>query len=525
MYEVLMNTVRTFFGSGLWRTALEYALPIVVLALIAWTSSAFRKWCARMDGAGSWRSMLVAISTGIVKLLMVLVLARLIIVAMVMQAQTFELKHGNITEANRSAVLMKWGYPHEQKEPSVSFTTTRKWVTRQLIIRDPKTGKSTVTRDSFWKDQNVPVQAIDGVLPEELSRREEDRSVTVSQKGIEAADVKLVLTADNRTLGGANYAGYLDSWDIQVLVVNRHDKQVTAHMHFPLPAKTGVFKKVQVLVDEKDISDDTTANESGIRWTMEMDPDQKSKVQISYTGRGLEHLRYIPRRMTQRGHYRVTATIYKILPEEIDWCVGSMPPDKKVDKNTKMPYTLTWTLDDTLTSYDVGIKLPKAKQPNYHVARLLRAAPIGLILLLVLLIVPRIVVGRPISLTVIALMSTAYYLLYTFMGRLVDAIPYFVLSFLLSFLISAAVVIAFVAFLRFKNKSSLMLSRQDTLAFIVLAVLYPIIVVDVARTALWMQIFYLAILFYAGVLVVYFRIVPAMSGNGDQGTTPEDQHE
>ena len=521
MYETFMNTVRTFFGSGLWRTALALAVPVVVLALVAWSSPAFRKWCGRMREAGSWRSMLVAIPTGIVKLLTVLVFARLIIVAMVLQAQMFEIKHGNLTEANRSAVLMKWGYPHAQREPSASFTEERFWVTRQLIIPGVDKQKNTVIKESFWKDDYVPVQAIDGGLVPESITREQKRNVSVTQKGIEEVDVELVLTADKRELGGAYYAGYQDLWKIQVLVVNRHDKLVTAAMYFPLPAKTGKFSNVKILVDGKNIADKTSASEQGVRWTMPMEPGQKSLVVISYEGRGLEYLRYIPRQMTQRGHYRVAATITNIKPNEMDWCIGSMPPDQDIRKVTGMPYELTWTLDNTLTSYDVGIKLPEAKQPNYHVARLLTQAPVGLILLLVLLILPRIVVGRPVAVTVIALMSTGYYLLYTFMGRLADVIPYFVLP----FLISAVVVSGFVAFLRLRDKSSWMLSRQDTLAFVALAVLYPLAVVDVGRTALWMQIFYLAILLYVCVLVVCFRIAPAMKGNGNLGTPPEGSHE
>jgi len=45
---------------------------------------------------------------------------------------TFEQQHGRITQKNRSAVLMKWGYPHEQKELTVSHTRKRIWVTRHV---------------------------------------------------------------------------------------------------------------------------------------------------------------------------------------------------------------------------------------------------------------------------------------------------------------------------------------------------------------------------------------------------------
>jgi len=513
MYELLMNTIRTFVGSGLWRTTLVVAIPLVVLSLVAWSSPAFRGWFNRVREAGSWQGITAAIIAGVVKVMMVLVIARMIIVAMVMQAEIFEFKHGKITEANRSAVLMKWGYPHEQNELSVGFTAKRTWLTRQLLVPGEK-DKNTITTDESWKDENLPVQAVDGVLPKVISVREEQRDVPVPQKGVEEAEVQVELTANERKLGGANYAGYQDAWKLQYTVVNRSEKRVTANLRFPLPAKTGNFNKVAIVVDGKNITDTTSTTEGEICWTMPMEPKQKAVVAISYEGRGLEYLRYIPRRMTQSGHYLVTATIANIPVKEIDWCIGSMPPDQELDKVKGMPYRLTWTLDNALTSYDIGIKLPEPKQPSYYVASLLKQAPMGLILLLVVLMVPRLIIGKPVALTEVTLVSAGYYLLYTFMGRLAEVMP----SFTLSFVISAAVMSVLVAVLRLRDRDSRLLGWQDTIAFLALAVLYPLAVVDTDRTALWMQMFYVVLLIYACVLVISYRIGPALKGKnqGDQ---------
>ncbi len=166
-----------------------------------------------------------------------------------------------------------------------------------------------------------------------------------------------------------------------------------------------------------------------------------------------------------------------------------------------------FTLDNALTSYDVGIKLPEAVQPNYHVARLLNEAPVGLILLLVLLVVPSIIVGRPVALTVIGLTTAAYYLLYTFMGQFADICP----SFDASFLVSVAVLTTVVALLRLRDASSRVLAWQDTAAFFALAFLYPLAVIDADRTAFWMQAFYVAVLLYVCVLVFRFRVLPALA--------------
>ena len=509
LYETLMTVVRTFFGSGLYLTALKFAVPTVLVALIAWSSPAFRAWCGSWRDRGGWRAIFVALPTAGVKLLVVFILARLIIVAMVHQAQTFEYQHGNVTEANRSAVLMKWGYPHEQRELNVTFSAKRTWVTRQLLIpaTDDKK-KDTFTSDTYWKDAEPGIKPIDGVMPKVVSVQEEERSVPVEQKAIEQADVQIVLTPDARRLGGANYAGYRDSWDLRYVVVNRHDKPVTAQMHFPLPSRTGILKNLKVLVDGVSVANRATSSEDGIYWSAPMPAEGTSVVSISFDACGLDTLRYVPRRMTQTGHYRVTVTINDkdMDPRQLDWCIGSMSPDQKLDDIKTRPAKLTWTLDNALTSYDIGIKLPEAVQPNYYVARLLEEAPVGLILLLVLLVAPRLIVGRPVGLTTVGLMAAGYYLLYTFMGQLADIAP----SFELSFLLSVCVLTGVVGILRLNDPSSLLMSLQDTIGFLALALFYPLAVVDVERTAFWMQVFYLAVLLYACVLVVYFRVLPAL---------------
>ena len=136
--------------------------------------------------------------------------------------------------------------------------------------------------------------------------------------------------------------------------------------------------------------------------------------------------------------------------------------------------------------------------------------PVGLILLFVILVAPRIIAGHPVKLAVIGLMAAGYYLLYTFMGQLADIVPCFTLS----FLVSVAVLTGVVALLRLRDDSSRLMSWQDTAAFFAFALLYPLAIIDSDRTDFWMQVFYVAILLYTCVLVVRFRVVPALKGNG-----------
>lgn len=498
MYETLMHTLRAFFGIGILRITLMTSLGITIAVLAANMSSAFRSSIVRVREREGWRCTLTVLGAGVFKVILIILLARLFITALGFLAQGFERQHGRITETNRSAVLMKWGYPHEQRELSASHTRKRVWVTRQLQV-DKKTKR--VFSQSFWKDQDTPVQAIDGLLPTVISLSEEIRDVSVAQKSIVSADIDITVKNNPRKLGNANYAGYEDTWRLKYVVANRSQWQTTAHMSFPLPAKTGLFDGMYLKVDGKDALDLTKSSHNAIIWDITMPPDVTTVVEIGYQSRGLEHLRYIPKRMTQTGHYRVSMAMEGIDADELDYPIGSMPPAENLDGIEGTSYTLTWKLDNALTSYDIGIRLPAAKQPEYHFTKLLREAPVGLILLFVLLTVPRIILNNRIRPELIAILGVAYCLHYTLMGHLSDIMSGFVLP----FSISAAILVLLITSFRMADSECRHLGILDALVFAAMVVLYPLAIVDGDGTALWMQLFYLATLTLCCFLLVSCR--------------------
>jgi hypothetical protein len=499
MYEMLMHTLRAFFGSGILKTTLMGSLGITIIVLATNMNPAFRTSLASMRERDGWRSTLVALGTGVFKVILIVLLARLFITALGFQAQGFGRQHGRITETNRSAVLMKWGYPHEQRELSVSHTRKRVWVTRQLQT-DSKTKR--VFAQSFWKDQDTPVQAVDGLLPTVISLKEEIKDVSVTQKSVVSADVDITVKNNPRKLGNANYAGYEDAWRLKYVIANRSQWQTTAHLSFPLPAKTGLFDEMYLKVDGKDALDLTKSSQNAIIWDITMPPGATTVVEIGYQSRGLEHLRYIPRRMTQTGHYRVSMAVEGINAGELDYPIGSMPPAENIAKIEGTSYTLTWKLDNALTSYDIGIKLPVAKQPEYHFTKLLKEAPVGLILLFVLVTVPRIILKSRVRPELVVIFGVAYCLHYTFMGHLSDVMS----GFARPFGTSAAVLTLLITSFRLSDHKCRSLGILDALAFATMIVLYPLAIVDTDGTALWMQLFYLATLTLCCVLLVSRRI-------------------
>ncbi len=508
MYENMMNTLRQFIGSGALKLCLTIAIGFSVAVLAASMSPAYRRVLAAARERGGWRNILVTLGTGLFKFLLIFVLVRLFITVLAFQANVFSLQHGRITGENRSAVLMKWGYPHEQKELAVHHTRKRTWVTRQLKMPDEEKKKGRVFSESFWKDEACPVSAVDGKMPTVLTMKEDVKDVEVAQKSIVSADIDITVRNNPRTLGNANYAGYNDSWKMKYKVINRSEWETSAHMAFPLPCKSGLFDEMVVTVDGENALDVAKTENNALKWMVHMKPGQEVEVYIAYNSRGLEHLRYIPQRMSQTGHYRVIMNVDGIPADELDYPIGSMPASENLSELKGDSYALTWKLDNALTSYDIGIKLPVAEQPNYYFATLLREAPVGLVLLVVLLTVPRVLLGIPVRADIAALLGLAYCLHYTFMGRLADAITGFWGPFIISSSLLAAVIGWFCS-----AGSGLRIVRiQDATAFIVMTALYPLIVIDPERKDLWMQCIYVGMLIYGCVLLAYRRFAVERAG-------------
>lgn len=491
MYECLMHTLRAYFGSGVLRTSLFISVILVSLFLVASVAPSFRVIVEKMKQKNGFLCFIAELMTGIFKLAVILIILRLLIVALNYQADVFAREHGRITAKNRSAILMKWGHPHEQRELYVTHKRKRIWVTRQLLIKtDSKASK--LFSDSFWKDQKTPIRPVNGQIPSVLSENEELRWVDVPQRSILSGDVTINLTNNPRRLGNANYAGYDDIWNLKYVIKNKSKWDTAAVLFFKLPASTGLFDKMQIKIDGVDMLENSKTESDGVSLAVSMKPGEKKIVEIDFHSRGLEYLRYIPARMSRSAHYRVAIQINGVSPNELDYPIGSMPPLEKLSDLSGDSYTLNWQLDNALTSYDIGIKLPEAKQPEFHFSRLLREAPVGVILLLFALLLPPLVLKEKVRLDAILLIAVLYCLHYTFMGRLADLMSGFINPFIISTLVLVAIVFIF----RFSIKgSSRFLQYQDCTFFLIMGLFYPLAVIS-DHNPFWMQIFYIAFITY-----------------------------
>ena len=99
MYVTLMTTLRAFMGANtLLAIILTAAIIVIVLALAASVTNAFRAGLERWRSETGWRANVAGIGTGLFKVLVIFVFTRLLVVAMHFQAQSFEQQYGRVTD-------------------------------------------------------------------------------------------------------------------------------------------------------------------------------------------------------------------------------------------------------------------------------------------------------------------------------------------------------------------------------------------------------------------------------------------
>jgi len=410
-----MQVVRKFFSSGLVRQVMLGSVGFVAFGLGVIASGLWRRKLAKWREAGGAGGLVVSVLASLFKLFLVVVVVRLFVVAFVVQEQSFRHKHGRVTERNRSAVLAKWGRPQEQRELSVTHYVTRTKIVEQLRAKVPDVWPAQYeyfTRE-YYQGEEPPILApVKGEMPEVVRTRKREERQALSLQGLVAAEVRIKIRASTRTLGGANYAGYENACTFKYEVLNPSVEKSEAELAFPMPATVVNLNRFSLAVGGEDWLPDARVSGDCLVWQMPMAPGERQTVEISYEARGLEHFRYIPARMQPKGRCRVELTVENVPPHRLDFPIGSMPSLEKLTEVKEMPYTLHWNLDNAITAYDIGVKLPLPEQPGYHVARLLGEAPLGLVVLVVMLVLTSLIWRGRVSVLDIGLLTIAYYLFY-----------------------------------------------------------------------------------------------------------------
>ena len=340
---------------------------------------------------------------------------------LIFQSGLFTRKTGQVSQRSYDAVMSKWGAPHEQSELSV-----RQYVWELHTEEEfAGGGKRDVTEPSAEmgeaEEQVLSDETFEFELdaqgkprnPRALARRvhKRVRKELPAQDSILAAQALIKIKSTPRWLGGAGFAGYEDDCSFTYTISNRSAVPTRAEFEFSLPGKGhGIFNHLAVAENGKDLNNEVHLAGHALQWKRDLKPGEQSKVQVHYDSRGLEYYRYSPGSF--REQYTVQIHLLGVPRERLNFPIGAMSPSDDLSTLSGEDYVLHWDLSHAVTNFSMGVIIPAPRAPGCDVARILKAAPPGLVMLIVVLIVTRMLLGAALEMLPLALSALTHYLAY-----------------------------------------------------------------------------------------------------------------
>jgi hypothetical protein len=249
-----------------------------------------------------------------------------------------------------------------------------------------------------------------------------------------------------------------------------------------------------VKVDGQDWIPRVRYGEGCLKWKVVMQPAESRKVEIGYASRGLQYLRYKPGNMRER--CLVAMTLHGVPPGRLDYPIGSMPP---LEDRSKLPgdnYTLHWDLSRAVSNYDIGIAMPRAEQPGYFVTQVLGAAPIGLVLLALMLLLTRWLIAGRLDLLPVSLALIAFYIGNALLANLNDVIA----SFALAFAVGTVPLGVAVCVFWWTMDGRGFLAAQSAALYLLLALIYPLLALSSASGTLLYFLYTILFIYVVGLV-------------------------
>jgi hypothetical protein len=503
MFSYLTSLLQRFQSKPVRTVALTALIVVIVAVLLGSLVRWLRR--RRQDRPESWTGLLVDSIGAVLKLLIGLGALGAMGLHLSFQATEFQRLRGGTSQRNYHAVTTIWGRPHVQRELSVRLTyDTTHFYDKDGLEIDPARLEAATQPVGFRK------KTVEHTIP---------------GNPIARADHEFVLRTNYRRKGGAWYPGFETDATFSYRIENFADREAMAQFHFPLPAGQGLVDRIRVVLDGKTVEQKLLINEAGIRWNMPIPQGGKHELILQYHSRGLEYLRFEPGSARELESYRLRMVCRGIRAEQINYPVGCMTPTEKIAEKTDKdaagrPVTVTtlaWNLDRALTRLGMGVIIPRRKQPGYYVARVLAAAPWGLLLLLAMVLVTYAATRRMPHWLPLALLAVAYHLYYLLMAHVGDYAPGLVGGMIISGVVLTGLMAAFQLLFcrRFHAVATLAL-------FGVFAVVYPLIRISGCE-GLLLTILYVVLLAYVIALLIRFRRprVPA-DGEPPSPASPDD---
>ena len=454
------------------QTILLAALAILIVSVVL---ASFVRWLRqrRQERPDNWAGLVTSSMSNVLKSLVGLAIVFALGMHLKFQGTEFARTHGGISEKNYDAVQQIWGRPHVQGELSVHLARYQtKYYDKDGLEFDAAKLKATSQLVAF---------------------RETQVQETVPGNPVAQADHDVSLTMNYRKKGNATYPGFDVDCKFSYVLVNPSDKPLTAECSFPMPTNQGMVDKLTLSVDGSPLAT-ADVSTTAVAWKMPMDMGQKKTLTVSYHSRGLDYIRFDPVAGQQINKYRLRLHCMGVKENDLNSAIGCMTPTLK--KEMPDQTLLEWNLDQAVTRLGMGMILPKAKEAGYHVARVLSAAPWGLVLLLAAVLVTHLVTSSTPRYGLLLLLTLAFDLYYLLMANLGNYWPGLTGGIIFSSLALTALVA-----LVYWRLAGRFIAASTVAFFVVFCAVYPLIVIS-DYDELLLSVLYVAMLAYVIVLLI-----------------------
>jgi len=305
---------------------------------------------------------------------------------------TFYSTHGSLSDVSRSSAQTIWGRPHTQIELTVEHSheiQVQEELPREDLTQPP-------TYKMVTKREDVPQNSIVGFV----------------------GDVHMQLS--EREKGYALYSGYTIDVALTYDLVNDSDFLTDADFTFPLSPGQSLFENFIIKMDGTDLSPKLRIANDVVSWTVKMTAHQKSKLEITYSSRGMDYFYYQIPVQREIKNFVLTLTIDRLPVSLLNYPDGVITPRDIKSTPDGKGSILTWRLDHAITVAGMGVSLLQPEQPGAQVLRVLVISPYALTLLGAMLALTMLIWGQKVRFLDLALLSAVYSVQFLVMAALSD---------------------------------------------------------------------------------------------------------
>jgi hypothetical protein len=474
MFSYLSRVLSRFQSAPIQKIVLAALVVLVVAVLLGSLIQWLRR--RRQDRPERWTGLIVSGLGDLLKVLVGLAALAVICVHLRFSAEEFTRLRGGVSQRNYEAVKTIWGRPHRQGEMQayLAYYTTHFYDKDGLELDGEKLKAAT----------------------QPIGFRKEQVEHTVPGDPIVDTDHEVTVWMNYRRKGSAWYPCFETNWRFKYRVVNFSGRDVKAVFQFPLPAEQGLVDQLTISVDGQPPKSQVVGGGAKLSWGLPMAPGGEHEVVVGYHSRGMDYLRFQPNTGRRLRKYSLRMLCKGIGEKDVNYPIGCMTPTLKQARGKDT--LLEWNLDSAFSRLGMGLIVPGKTQAGYYVGRILAAAPWGLVLMLTMVLVTRVVTGRPIRWVPLALLGVGYHLHYLFTGHLADSV-----GLAGGLAISAAALTAVMALMEFVFSDRFV--ALGTVGFFVLFIAaYPLVRIS-GRHGLLMTVLYVLLLAYIVVLLARRR--------------------